>query len=89
MEGSRFRLKGRVQGVGLRAWIQRAAREHGLVGWVRNCSDGSVEVEAAGSRSALTTFSADLQRGPPHARIDHVDEEPATINQLREFTIRR
>ena len=49
----RFAIRGRVQGVGYRAACRRA-QELGLAGWVRNCSDGSVEVQAEGNEHRLT-----------------------------------
>jgi len=69
------RVKGRVQGVGFRYFVQRHARDLGLDGWVRNRPDGGVEVEAIGSTEALDRLEALLHQGPPGARIDHVAAE--------------
>ena len=49
----RFRIRGLVQGVGYRAGCCRRAQELGLAGWVRNCSDGSVEVQAEGDEQRV------------------------------------
>jgi len=57
-------VKGRVQGVGFRAFTQQIAITNQLVGWVRNRWDGSVEVVAEGSREDLESFLKKLQRGP-------------------------
>jgi acylphosphatase len=69
----RFRITGRVQGVGFRYFAQTAARAEGLSGWVQNQPDGSVEVAAEGDRESVVRFEAKLRRGPAGARIDRVD----------------
>jgi acylphosphatase len=61
-------VRGFVQGVGFRYFVLENARRLGLVGAVRNLRDGSVEVEAEGSREALERFLAELQRGPRSAQ---------------------
>ncbi|TVQ33122.1 MAG: acylphosphatase [Phycisphaeraceae bacterium] len=55
------RLMGRVQGVGLRATASAIAREHGLVGWVRNEPDGSVMLVMEGDKAALDGCLKQLQ----------------------------
>ncbi len=74
-----FRLGGRVQGVGFRWWTQALAKELGIAGTVRNCSDGTVEVLAQGGAEALETFSAKLREGPPHARVEEVRTTEADL----------
>ncbi|GAB4423178.1 MAG: acylphosphatase [Turneriella sp.] len=76
----RYRVKGRVQGVGFRQFTAARARELGLVGWVRNLSDGTVEAEAQGKESALTDFEKFLHRGPQLARVDHL--EAAALEEI-------
>ncbi|MGH7500689.1 MAG: acylphosphatase, partial [Longimicrobiales bacterium] len=70
----RFRVDGRVQGVGFRAWACRTGLEHRLRGIVQNRDDGSVEVEAEGPASALDGFAAALRQGPRYARVDTIEE---------------
>ena len=70
----RLLVTGRVQGVGFRWFVREAARRHRLPGWVRNRSDGSVELEVSGDESALREFLATLREGPPGARVDDVRE---------------
>ena len=53
-----FRITGRVQGVGYRAWFEREATARGLTGWVRNRIDGSVEATACGAPEALAELQA-------------------------------
>lgn len=60
---------GRVQGVGFRWFVCDRAADLGLVGWVRNRADGSVEVLAQGDRAALAGLEAALRRGPPGAAV--------------------
>jgi len=63
---------GRVQGVGYRYFVQSQARQLGISGWVRNRRDGSVELEAEGSRANLEQFLQAIRRGPAAARIERV-----------------
>lgn len=67
------RVTGCVQGIGYRYATLDAAEELGLVGWVRNAPDGSVEVWAQGDEPALEKLIAFLQRGPRSARVRSVD----------------
>ena len=65
----RFSIRGRVQGVGYRAACCRRAQELGLAGWVRNCSDGSVEVQAEGNEHRLTELRVWCECGPPEPEL--------------------
>ncbi len=73
----RVRVRGRVQGVWFRGWTCQAAAGLGLAGWVRNCSDGSVEALFAGAPAAVEAMVAACWQGPPHARVDAVTVEDA------------
>ena len=64
-----YRLTGRVQGVGFRAFVRREARSLGVDGWVKNAADGSVEAEAAADRETLEAFEERLRQGPPAGRV--------------------
>ncbi len=75
-------IRGRVQGVGYRAWVEHRARAHGLEGWVRNLRDGSVEAVLAGPADAVAEMIALCRRGPSSARVDAVTEEPAGSGAL-------
>ncbi|MDH3624288.1 MAG: acylphosphatase [Myxococcales bacterium] len=66
-------VRGRVQGVYFRATAQREARQHGLSGWVKNRSDGSVEIVAEGEEDDVKDFLAWSQKGPSTARVDDVN----------------
>jgi acylphosphatase len=65
-------VQGHVQGVGFRWFARDAAERLGLKGFVRNLSDGDVEVQAVGDREALDQLVAVLRRGPGHAYITNV-----------------
>lgn len=75
VSAKRFRVEGAVQGVGFRWWTKKMASEGGLVGWVRNRADGSVEVKARGRPEAVERFGEALREGPPPARVEAVYEE--------------
>jgi acylphosphatase len=65
-------IQGRVQGVGFRYFVLRRAQALDLTGWVRNRSDGGVEVEAEGSRHALELLIEQVREGPANARVSHL-----------------
>lgn len=69
-----FLVKGRVQGVGFRWFVQQEAWEIGLRGWVRNTNDGHVEVIAAGSPEDMAELRGTLRKGSRGSRVDAVVE---------------
>jgi acylphosphatase len=69
-----FLVKGRVQGVGFRWFVQREAAGIGLRGWVRNTDDGHVEVVAAGEPDQLKDLLEALGKGSRGSRVDEVIE---------------
>jgi acylphosphatase len=75
-------IRGRVQGVGYRAWVEHEAVRHELEGWVRNRRDGSVEALFLGPASVVTEMVKLCRRGPTSARVDSVEEETARPDQL-------
>ena len=72
---ARISVSGRVQGVGYRAFTVRAATERGLVGGVRNCEDGRVELEAEGAKDQIMSLISALKIGPPASRVTDVRVE--------------
>ncbi|NWF67946.1 MAG: acylphosphatase [Chloroflexi bacterium] len=82
-------VKGQVQGVSFRHYTQLRAGELGLSGWVKNLSDGTVEVLAEGERAALENLLRFLQRGPSGACVSGVDVQwREASGQYQGFTIR-
>jgi len=67
-------IRGRVQGVGFRAWTEVTALERGIQGWVRNCRDGSVEALFIGPPDVVAAMIAACDEGPPGSRVDGVDQ---------------
>ena len=84
----RYRVEGRVQGVGFRFFAGRAARHHGVSGFVRNLPDGRVEAVAEGLREAVNGFIAELQRGPSGAVVRALDVQWEQPEGLPGFRIR-
>jgi acylphosphatase len=83
-----FLVRGRVQGVGYRYFVLRAAESLSLAGWARNLPDGSVEVVAEGGEAALEDLEGRLRAGPGLARVSGVERVPAAPVGGRRFTIR-
>ena len=79
---ARLTITGRVQGVGYRDWAMTMARRLGLAGWVRNCTDGSVEALVVGDDQAVGEMIDACRRGPTMARVDNVDIEPVDLDVL-------
>ncbi|NOJ42904.1 acylphosphatase [Bradyrhizobium australiense] len=75
-------IRGRVQGVGYRAFVDHAARSRDLEGWVRNRRDGSVEALFAGPAAAVTAVIAACRRGPSSARVDAVQDDAGNPDML-------
>lgn len=90
MERIHFRVSGRVQGVGFRAYVQYCASRRRLSGWVRNCWDGTVEGEAEGPSEALLELQAELRQGPGMSFVERlVIEHSPAMNESGPFRIRR
>jgi acylphosphatase len=84
----RFLVRGRVQGVGFRWFVEREAHILGIAGWVRNRADGTVEVLAMGTRDQLSGLRTRLREGPRAARVDDVEESDAEpVKGLNAFRI--
>ena len=85
----RFHIRGRVQGVGFRWFVEREAQILQIAGWVRNDPDGSVEVLAIGTPEQLAGLRSRLQEGPRAARVDDVEESEAEpVAGLNSFQVR-
>jgi acylphosphatase len=76
------RVRGRVQGVGFRMFVEDAAAMHGIAGWVRNRRDGSVEAVFAGTPEAVRAVVEACRRGPRGAWVEAIDETEGSPNLL-------
>src|ERR1700687_3978593 len=77
IEARRFVVRGRVQGVGFRWFVEREAHILRISGWGRNNGDGRVEVPAQGAREQHSGLRSRLREGPRAARVDAVEESEA------------
>ncbi len=82
------RVTGRVQGVGFRWHCQRAACARGLTGWVRNTSDGNVELEVEGPDSVVEAFLREVEQGPSGARVTGLTANDEPVAGDESFLIR-
>ena len=77
-----IRVHGRVQGVGYRAFVERAALKVGIAGWVRNRRDGSVEAVFSGAPEAVAAAIDACRRGPSGARVEALDQREGEAAEL-------
>ena len=76
-------VRGRVQGVGYRAFVEREALRRGIEGWVRNRRDGSVEAVFAGTQDKVDAIVEACRRGPYSARVEQIDQRDGTADELK------
>ena len=84
----RATVHGNVQGVFFRDSTQEEAEKHGVNGWVRNQSDGSVETVLEGPRDAVEAVLSFLEDGPSKADVDRVDVQDEEPEGLSSFEVR-
>lgn len=82
-------VHGRVQGVGFRFFAAMVAARNDIRGFVRNCMDGTVEIDAEGTEERLQSFLAEIRRGPSYGHVDHVEETALPEKGYRSFDIAR
>lgn len=75
-------VRGKVQGVGFRAFVEHHARQRGLIGWVRNRRDGSVEAVFAGPEKTVTAMIEACRIGPLGAHVDALDQREGSDADL-------
>lgn len=76
-------VRGRVQGVGYRAFVESEAFARGLEGWVRNRRDGSVEALFIGEELVVAEMIEACRQGPFAARVDRIDQREGSDEELR------
>jgi acylphosphatase len=84
----RYVVRGVVQGVGFRYFVLRQAATLGLGGYARNCGDGSVEVMAEGTESALAELESRLRCGPAASEVTALEREVIAPRGSSDFRIR-
>lgn len=87
ISAKRVQISGRVQGVSYRAWTQRAARRHGVNGWVRNMPDGTVLAHLEGPQAAVKGLINDLRSGPSLASVTNIEQDTAAPEGAETFEI--
>ena len=85
----KIKIKGTVQGVFFRQSTVEKARELDITGWVRNCEDGSVEIEAEGDENLLRVFVQWCHRGPRNAKVNSVDISEIEVRGVEKFEIKQ
>jgi acylphosphatase len=83
------RIEGQVQCVGFRAFVEMNAIDLGLVGWVRNRQDGSVEAVFQGAVDAVETILQRCQAGPPASAVTGVKLLGEGAGSFNGFSVRR
>jgi acylphosphatase len=86
-QARRYIVRGRVQGVGYRYFVQKAASNVGVSGYARNLDDGTVEVYAAGTQDQLSALAGLLRQGPRFAEVRGVEETDAAVDGRTGFRI--
>ena len=84
-----YHVRGQVQGVGFRYFVEQSATALGVRGWVRNVDDGSVEVYAVGTHHQLSELAGLLWKGPRWAEVRGVEEAEAALEQHSGFFVRQ
>jgi acylphosphatase len=79
-------VTGRVQGVYFRASTRAQAQQLGITGYASNLPDGSVEVLACGTETAVTALQQWLWQGPPASKVTSVECEAVTVDPPKKFT---
>ncbi|MBI3282545.1 acylphosphatase [Candidatus Curtissbacteria bacterium] len=82
-----IKIYGSVQGVFFRRSAKEEADKLGLVGWVRNRDDGSVEVLAVGPQQKLNEFVVWCKKGPPFAKVENVEVDRQEAQEFDAFDI--
>lgn len=82
-------VTGKVQGVGYRYFAQMKAVQFGITGWVKNRSDGAVEMVTTGTKENLDLFIEEVRRGNPFSTVDQIEiREISTGEKYQSFTIK-
>jgi acylphosphatase len=75
-------VRGKVQGVGFRAFVEEEAARLAIEGWVRNRADGSVEAVFAGAPETVEAMIEACRKGPLHSHVHTVEDRPGTDEEV-------
>jgi acylphosphatase len=89
VQARRYLVRGHVQGVGFRWFVEKHAVDIGVKGWTRNLDDGTVEVYAVGTKQQLDELSGWLHKGPAMADVRNVEQCEAALEKVSGFRIAR
>ncbi|WP_214878507.1 acylphosphatase [Exiguobacterium sp. ERU653] len=81
-------VSGRVQGVGFRYFSQETAQQYGIKGWVRNQSDGAVELHVEGPEKDIEAFKKALKDGNRFVGVEKIEEKETENQAFRSFDIK-
>jgi acylphosphatase len=87
-QARRYFVRGRVQGVGFRWFVQRNATSLRVSGYARNLDDGRVEVYAVGTAEQLNELSGLLWKGPRASDVRGIEEQEAAVERLAGFRVK-
>ena len=87
IEATHITVHGRVQGVWFRAGTKEKADELGLLGWVKNWQEGTVEIHAEGEKSQLEKFIAWCRKGTPAADVTSLGIDGVMAQEFKSFDI--
>lgn len=81
-------ISGFVQGVGFRYFVKGKANELGLAGWVKNTSDGKVEVLAQGDEGKVKKLVEECRKGPFLAKVSNVEQSVVkATGEMKDFVV--
>lgn len=72
-------VSGLVQEVGFRFFVYHSAVNLKLTGWVRNCYDGTVEIEAQGGEESLDRFTQTLITGNGFSKVEYFSSKATDV----------
>ena len=84
----KVRIYGREQGVFFRQWAVNQARPLGVLGWIRNCPDGSVEAHVVGDEAAVSSMVEAMRAGPSQARVEDLTVDNVEPEDVSGFSVR-
>lgn len=87
MKNKFLKIYGRVQGVGFRQWTKKQAQKYNLNGWVKNCTDKTVECEVSGLKENIDLFSQACLKGPLLSSVKRISEKNISFKKFKSFII--